>query len=166
MSDPISDTTAATVLARIMDAHGETIARTDPALAETAWGALSEEPTAVTRPADNWLEQTCQKLYRFLNDCWIGTGQLMQDGSASYDFHVWRERAAEMMQVARAYGRSEEIRAAVARLPGRSGIEDRLRAMEQPGYEFETSDVATLRRLLAEDRIVCRIIADEEKNAS
>ncbi len=102
--------------------------------------------------ADNWLEQECQALYRFLTDCWEGTGRLEEDGTASNDFRLWRDRAAEMTRQARAYGRSERIREALDGDPSRSlgpGVGDYLNAMCEPGYVFDPEHAVRLRQILA-----------------
>jgi hypothetical protein len=146
------DGAARHVLARIMGAHASRILFHDDGLANEAWAALaSETPRVVARRPDNWLEQECQALYRFLQDCWIGTGGHMEEGSASHDYFLWRERAAEMALQARAYGRSERIREALQDPAGAlaPGVGDHLNAMCEPGYEFDPRDAIRLRELLA-----------------
>lgn len=122
--------------------------------------SIDEQAEASIRPL-NWLEQECRRLHSFLHECWEGTGRLMEEGTASYDYFLWRERVAEMTGHARSYGRSDDIRKALEGLPTRSGIESRLEAMSAPDYRFDPADVASLRRLLAEDRIIQRVMERE-----
>lgn len=81
-------------------------------------------------------------LYRFLHSCWEGTGRSYEDGSASYDYHVWREKAAD---------RLIPIRAAIRTLSlprTDSGIEP-LRDLSEratPG-EWEVFDGSSWRRI-------------------
>lgn len=139
-------------LSRIMSAHASRIMFHDRALADQAWAALADEaPAELEREPANWLEQECQALYRFLGECWQGTGGLMQEGTASFDYFLWRERAAEMARQARAYGRSETIRDALDRDPAKSlrgGVGDYLNAMCEPDYVFDQADALRLRELL------------------
>jgi hypothetical protein len=141
------------VLASIMSAHASRILFHDRSLAEKAWQALADEaPAEVEHRPHNWLEQECQALYRFLDECWHGTGRLTQEGTASYDYYLWRERAAEMVRQAHAYGRSETIRDALdrdpARMPG-GGVGEYLNEMCSPGYVFDQKHALRLRELLA-----------------
>ncbi len=122
--------------------------------------SVDENAETPVRPL-NWLEQECLRLYSFLHECWEGTGRLTEEGTASYDYFLWRERAVEMARHARSYGRSDAIRKALEGLPERSGIESRLEQMAAPGYEFDPTDVESLRRLLSEDRILQRIMERE-----
>jgi len=109
-------------------------------------------PGDISARPHNWLEQECRNLYRFLDDCWTGTGGHMTEGTASHDYYLWRERAVEMTRQAHAYGRSEHIRETLAGDPARSlgpGVGDYLGAMCREGYVFDPQHARRLAELLA-----------------
>jgi len=113
---------------------------------------IDDVPAEISARPHNWLEQECQRLYRFLDECWSGTGGLMTEGTASHDYYLWRERAAEMTRQAHAYGRSEHIRETLAGDPAQSlrgGVGDYLRAMCSDGYVFDPEHARRLAELLA-----------------
>jgi hypothetical protein len=47
-----------------------------------------------------FVRNEAEAAFRFLHECWIGTGRSMEDGSASHDFKVWKDRAYRLWQLA------------------------------------------------------------------